>query len=407
MRSVVLLLVTDLLPALLSGQYIEARLSAEPPLSSADITQSEAKVRSNPADIDTRLRLLRHYMTFAPSQAGVRSPFQAARLGHVLYLIENFPSDPISASTLTYVPSEFGLFADAGDHATVGNAWTRAVNQFPENANVLVNAASFVYHENPEEAEQLLSRAVVREPTNRKIAANLGFLYAMDILAMMSPAGHSVGRTESERRPLREHARTELDRSRNVFVLAGAGTALPNLFPRTGQARTPNGDREVFEMASGLMSRARELGPQEIELRGPMPLIREFEQFQQMETANMRHETVRPMLESTVGVRPGEAISPPAAIRIGGNAQAAKLVEKPQAVYPPEAMAARIQGIVHLNVVIGQDGRVENATLQSGHPLLVPAAVEAVGRYRYQPTLMNGTPIKVISQVDVPFTFSN
>jgi TonB family protein len=105
--------------------------------------------------------------------------------------------------------------------------------------------------------------------------------------------------------------------------------------------------------------------------------------------------------------RSGEAISPPAAIRIGGNAQAAKLVEKPQAVYPPEAMAARIQGIVHLNVVIGQDGRVENATLQSGHPLLVPAAVEAVGRYRYQPTLMNGTPIKVISQVDVPFTFSN
>jgi TonB family protein len=392
---------------LLSGQYIEARLSAEPPLSSEDIAQLEAKVRANPADRDTRLRLLRHYMTFAPSQAGVRSPFQAARLGHVLYLIENFPSDPVSASTLTYVRSEGGPFADAGDHATVGNAWTRAVDQFPGNANVLVNATRFLYRENPEEAEQLLSRVVDREPTNRRIAANLGFLYAMDILGMMSPAGHPAGRTESERQRLQEHARAELDRSRNVFVLAGAGTALPNLFPRTEQARTPNGDRAVFEMASGLMSRARELGPQEIELRGPMPLIREFEEFQQTETGNMQHEPVRPMLESTVRVQQGEAISPPAAIRISGNVQAAKLVEKPQAVYPPEAMAARIQGMVRFNVMIGQDGRVENATLQSGHPLLVPAAVEAVRRYRYQPTVLNGTPVTVISQVDVPFTLSN
>jgi TonB family protein len=406
MRSVVLLLVAGLSPVLLSGQYIEARLSAEPPLSSADIAQLEAKVRGNPADKDTRLRLLRHYMTFAPSQAGVRSPVQAARLGHVLYLIENFPSDPVSASTLTYVPSEFGPFADAGDHATVRNAWTRAVDRFPGNANVLLNAARFLYRENPEEAELVLSRAVDREPTNRSIAANLGFLYAMDILGMMSPAGPPVGRTESERQRLREHARNELDRSRNVFVLAGAGTALPNLFPRTEQARTPNGDRAVFEMASGLMSRARELSPQEIELRGPMPLIREFEEFQETETANMPHETVRPMLENTVGVQPGEAISPPAA-RIGRNVQAAKLAEKPEAVYPPEAVAARIQGIVRFNVVIGQDGRLENATLQSGHPLLVPAALEAVRRYRYQPTLLNGTPVKVISQVDVPFTFSN
>ena len=407
MRSVILLLVAGLLPALLSGQYIEARLSAEPPLSSADVAQSEAKLLANPADKDTRLRLLRHYMTFAPSQAGVRSPFQAARFGHVLYLIENFPSDPISASTLTYVPSEFGPFADAGDHATVGNAWTRAVDQFPGNANVLVNTARFLYRENPDEAERLLSRAVDREPTNRRIAANLGFLYAMDILGMMSPAGPPVGRTELERGRLREHATNELDRSRNVFVLAGAGTALPNLFPRTEQARTQNGDRAVFEMASSLMSRARELDPQEIELRGPMPLIREFEEFQETETTSMRHETVRPMLGSTIAVRPGEAILPPAAIRIGGNVQAAKFVEKPEAVYPPAAMAARIQGIVRFNVVIGQDGRVENATLQSGHPLLVPAAVEAVRRYRYQPTLLNGTPVKVISQVDVPFTFSN
>ncbi len=97
---------------------------------------------------------------------------------------------------------------------------------------------------------------------------------------------------------------------------------------------------------------------------------------------------------------PGET---PQRIRIGGNVQKAKLVQHVEPVYPPLALQARISGVVRINVVIGKDGTVEKLTLASGHPLLVPAAMEAVKQWVYQPTLLNGQPVEVVTQVEVNF----
>ncbi len=91
-------------------------------------------------------------------------------------------------------------------------------------------------------------------------------------------------------------------------------------------------------------------------------------------------------------------------IRVGGNVQQAKLVSQPKPVYPPLARQARISGVVRFNAVIGTDGRIQNLTLVQGHPLLVPAAQEAVKQWVYQPTLLNGEPVEVVTQIDVNFT---
>jgi protein TonB len=91
---------------------------------------------------------------------------------------------------------------------------------------------------------------------------------------------------------------------------------------------------------------------------------------------------------------------------VGGNVQAARLVNQPRPVYPPLARQARIQGTVRFNAIIGKDGRIENLTLVSGHPLLVPAATEAVKQWVYKPTLLNGEPVEVVTQIDVNFTLS-
>ena len=91
-------------------------------------------------------------------------------------------------------------------------------------------------------------------------------------------------------------------------------------------------------------------------------------------------------------------------IRVGGNVQQNKLIEKPAPLYPPEAKQARIQGVVRLNAVIARDGTVANLEVINGHPLLVPAALEAVRRWVYQPTLLNGEPVEVITQIDINFT---
>jgi len=52
-------------------------------------------------------------------------------------------------------------------------------------------------------------------------------------------------------------------------------------------------------------------------------------------------------------------------------------------VYPPLALQARIQGVVTLEVTVGQSGRVQNLTTITGHPLLVPAAIEAVRQWTF------------------------
>ena len=94
----------------------------------------------------------------------------------------------------------------------------------------------------------------------------------------------------------------------------------------------------------------------------------------------------------------------PQRIRVGGNVQQAKLVNQPKPVYPPLAKQARIQGTVRFNAIIGRDGAIANLTVVSGHPLLVPSALEAVRQWKYQPTLLNGEPVEVVTQIDVNFT---
>lgn len=96
----------------------------------------------------------------------------------------------------------------------------------------------------------------------------------------------------------------------------------------------------------------------------------------------------------------------PKQIRVGGNVQAAKLIKRPTPVYPPLAKQARISGTVRFNAVIGKDGTIQNLTLVSGHPLLVPSATEAVRQWVYQPTLLNNEPVEVVTVIDVNFTLS-
>jgi protein TonB len=96
----------------------------------------------------------------------------------------------------------------------------------------------------------------------------------------------------------------------------------------------------------------------------------------------------------------------PQRIKVGGNVQQARLVRQPRPVYPPLAKQARIQGVVKLSAIISKDGTVQHLEVISGHPLLVPSALEAVKQWVYQPTLLNGEPVEVVTQIDVNFTLS-
>lgn len=93
-------------------------------------------------------------------------------------------------------------------------------------------------------------------------------------------------------------------------------------------------------------------------------------------------------------------------IRVGGNVQATNLISQARPVYPPEAKAARIQGKVQLNAVIGPDGTVQSLQVVSGDPALVKSALDAVKQWVYKPTLLNGSPVTVSTTIDVNYTLA-
>jgi protein TonB len=74
--------------------------------------------------------------------------------------------------------------------------------------------------------------------------------------------------------------------------------------------------------------------------------------------------------------------------------------------YPKLASMAHIAGTVRLKAVIGRDGTVEDLTLISGHPLLIQAAEAAVKQWIYKPTLLNGVPVEVETEIAVHFVAS-
>jgi TonB family protein len=98
-----------------------------------------------------------------------------------------------------------------------------------------------------------------------------------------------------------------------------------------------------------------------------------------------------------------DELTAPQAIRVETSAQQAKLLNQQPPAYPPLARQARISGVVHLAVLIGKDGKVRDLTVLSGHPLLAPAAMQAVKEWAYRPTLIAGDPVEVLTTVDVNF----
>ena len=96
----------------------------------------------------------------------------------------------------------------------------------------------------------------------------------------------------------------------------------------------------------------------------------------------------------------------PVRVRIGAEYAEGMVVKKVAPVYPPLARQARIQGTVTLQVIVSKEGDVQNIQLFSGHPILAPAAIDAVKQWKYKSYQLNGEPISFETQVKVNFTLA-
>lgn len=338
-----------------------ARISSMPLPALQDVASLEALVRANPEDLASRVELLGIYSNMAPVPPNDDPVRRLARLQQILYLIDHHPEAAALAMSVCYVPSSRAPYANEADHLAARDHWLSAVDLHPGNARVIVNAVRFLAVEDKNDAEAVLEKAMATDPEN---------------------SGPDLA----------SHAAAELERTSNPIVLAAAGTALPNLAIGANPARPA--DPKIFELASSLSTRARQLAPGDRDIQGPMPLIRYFAEARNLE-GNGEH-----------GARASAGIGtsrPPVRLRVDGKAQAALLIRQVTPQYPEEARAAGITGEVGMSAVIARDGTVEALELISGPPLLVRAAQEAIQHWVYKPATLNDAPVEVITEIMVNF----
>jgi TonB family protein len=91
-------------------------------------------------------------------------------------------------------------------------------------------------------------------------------------------------------------------------------------------------------------------------------------------------------------------------VRVGGSVRAPRMVRHVDPVYPEEAKAAGVSGVVIIDIKIGTDGSVAAASVLRSIPQLNQAALDAVYQWEFEPTVLNGEPVEVLMTVTVNFT---
>lgn len=97
----------------------------------------------------------------------------------------------------------------------------------------------------------------------------------------------------------------------------------------------------------------------------------------------------------------------PAPVDVPAESLRKSLIHRVEPVYPPLARQARIQGTVVLKVTVNKAGEVRATEVISGHPMLVPSALEAVKQWRYTPYMQDGEPVEVTTTIEVHFQIAD
>lgn len=100
-------------------------------------------------------------------------------------------------------------------------------------------------------------------------------------------------------------------------------------------------------------------------------------------------------------------LQPANRVRVGGNVIAANLIHQVKPEYPAQAKEYRIQGVVVLQAGINKNGSVDSLTVVTGHPLLTQAAIDAVKQWVYQPVVIDGQAVDVLTTITVNFAYQD
>jgi TonB family protein len=334
----------------------------------------EQQLAANPEDEATRSRLLHYYW---------QNNMHDRRIPLVLWLIDHHPESTLHswefASIFSREPGggNTGIFQDARSR------WLAQVNLHPDDARVLGNAARALDDSVPE-AIGLLKRAQKLDPKRR--TEPLARLYSV-LLVWSTETGTTRSNLKDAR--IAAQVRSELQNSNDIALVGPVARHVVE--QAASQTLVGYGSWDFTALrtvAAELVTHAQALEPLNRDWADLMEGVKGF-------------PTVS--VQPPVAPVPQSASLAPQLVRIGAGVAASMLRESSTPIYPPEAKAAGVVGVVKLQVRIGRDGHVIETTLLSGHPLLVPAAMDAVKHYVYKPLTIEGKAVDVMTTVEVAF----
>jgi TonB family protein len=126
-----------------------------------------------------------------------------------------------------------------------------------------------------------------------------------------------------------------------------------------------------------------------------------------LKKANAGYLFQRTQTQPSVSKSEGTEAETKERIRVAGYVQRATLIHQETPIYPRDAKDNHIQGTVLLHAVIAKDGSIRDLDVNEGVCSLARSAMEAVKKWRYRPTLLNGDPVEVDTTISVVFTLGN
>ncbi len=137
------------------------------------------------------------------------------------------------------------------------------------------------------------------------------------------------------------------------------------------------------------------------------PKVSQRGRTNQTEAPTLDAAMTAPNIGSALPGMPGSAnaLPPPpsAPVRVGGELKEPKLLSTTAPVYPVAARQASIDGDVVIHAVIDKNGSVAKADVISGPAMLRQAALTAVLRWKYAPSVLDGQAVSVETTVTVKF----
>jgi TonB family protein len=325
--------------------------------------------------------------------------FQAARYPGAAAAFERAVSiDPSNVSAQLYLGTAYMQQYIPGNESPANLRLAEAaqahflkvLNLDGSNTVALASIASlFLNQKKWDEAQQWYQKLTVTDPSNADAYYSMGFIAWSRWYPAYGKARDALGMKPQDPGPLQD---------------AGVRTELKTAYGT------------VIESGLRALEKALEINPQYADAMAYTNLLireradlRDTQEEYRLDVATADEWVRKALAAKKAEVERRNAIATvnsqtaPSRIQISGDVVERKRLRDVPPVYPELAKQAGIQGAVRLNIVIDKQGRVSDIKVISGHPLLIPAALDAVKQWEFSPTLLNGQAVEVFTEVSIPF----